>query len=63
MKGKEGKPTIGVLLCKTPNNTEVQFALKGIKTPLGVADYELAQALPKKLKGEMPTIKELEAEI
>lgn len=63
IKGKEDKPTIGVLLCKTPNDTVVQFALKGIKTPMGVADYELAKALPKKLKGEMPSIEELEAEI
>lgn len=63
VKGKEDKPTIGVLLCKTPNDTVVQFALKGIKTPMGVADYELAKALPKQLKGEMPSIKELEAEL
>lgn len=63
VKGKDHKPTIGVLLCKTPNDTVVKFALKGIKTPMGVADYELAKALPKQLKGEMPSIEELEAEI
>jgi hypothetical protein len=50
-------------LCKTPNKTVVQFALKGIEMPIGVADYELSKALPKQLKGEMPTIKELEIEI
>lgn len=63
IKGKEDKNTIGVLLCKTPNETVVKFALKGIKAPIGVADYELAQALPRQLKGEMPTIEELEQEL
>ena len=61
IKGREDKPTLGVLLCKTPNHTTVKYALKGIKTPMGVADYEFAKALPKNIKSEMPTIEELEA--
>jgi predicted nuclease of restriction endonuclease-like (RecB) superfamily len=61
IKGKNDKPTIGVLLCKTPNRTVVRYALKGIKTPIGVADYEFAKALPKNLKSELPSIEELEA--
>jgi predicted nuclease of restriction endonuclease-like (RecB) superfamily len=63
IKGKNDAPTIGVLLCKTPKETVVKYALQGIKTPIGVADYKLAEALPKQLKGEMPTIAELEAEL
>jgi hypothetical protein len=60
IKGKSDNPTIGVLLCKTPNDTVIRFTLKGISTPLGVADYKLAQSLPQKLKSQMPTVKELE---
>lgn len=63
LKGPNHKPTIGVLLCKTPNKTVVEFSLKGIDSPIGVADYELAKAIPKELKGELPSIAELEAEI
>lgn len=63
IKGKEDKPTIGVLLCKTPNDTVVKYSLQGIQTPMGVAEYEFTKALPKELKGEMPTIEELEQEI
>lgn len=63
IKGKEDKPTIGVLLCKTPNDTVVKFSLQGIDTPMGVSEYEFTKALPKQLKGEMPTIQELEQEI
>lgn len=63
IKGNDDKPTIGILLCKTPNRTEVKYALKGISTPLGIAEYELTNALPTQLESEMPTIEELEAEI
>ena len=63
IKETRHKPTIGVLLCKTPNETVVKYALRGIATPMGVAEYEFTRALPKQLKGEMPTIEELEKEI
>lgn len=59
IKGKQDNPTIGVLLCKTPNETVIKYSLKGIESPLGVADYQL----PKKLKSDMPTIEELESAI
>jgi predicted nuclease of restriction endonuclease-like (RecB) superfamily len=63
VKGKDDKPTIGILLCKTPNKTVVKYSLQGIKSPIGVSNYQFANALPKQLKGEMPTIEELEKEI
>ena len=63
LKGAEDKPTIGVLLCKTPNETVVKYSLQGIDSPIGVAGYEFAKALPAELKGEMPTVEELEQEI
>lgn len=63
IKGLDDKPTIGVLLCKTPNETVVKFALKGIQSPIGVAEYELINSLPKQLKAQMPTVEELEAEL
>jgi predicted nuclease of restriction endonuclease-like (RecB) superfamily len=62
-KDNHHNPTIGVLLCKTPNKTVIEFSLQGINSPIGVADYELSKSLPKELKGEIPSIAELEAEI
>src|SRR5690606_26283696 len=35
IKGEQDQPTIGVLLCKTPNETVIKYALKGISSPLG----------------------------
>ena len=63
IKGANDKPTIGVLLCKNSNETIVKYALQGISTPMGIAEYQLGQVLPKELKGEIPGIEELEAEI
>lgn len=63
IKGKTDSSTIGVLLCKTPNDTVIKYALKGINTPIGIAGYEFTNALPKKLEAEMPTVEELEAEL
>ncbi|MFN8342907.1 MAG: PDDEXK nuclease domain-containing protein [Cyclobacteriaceae bacterium] len=63
IKGPDDKPTIGVLLCKTPNETVVRYSLQGIESPIGVADYQLAKALPAQLTGEIPTVEELETEI
>jgi predicted nuclease of restriction endonuclease-like (RecB) superfamily len=63
IKEKRHRPTIGVLLCKTPNKTVVQYSLKAIDSPIGVSDYEWKKALPKELKAGMPTSRELEQEV
>ena len=63
IKGKLDKPTLGVLLCKTPNKTVIKYSLQGIKTPIGISNYKLEQVLPKNLKSNLPSIKELEDEL
>ncbi len=61
----EDRPTIGLLLCKTKSNFLAEYALKDINKPIGVADYEtkLTESLPKDLKGSLPSIEEIEAEL
>lgn len=63
IKTEEDKPTIGILLCKTPNETIIEYALRGIDKPMGVADFELKKFLPDALKTQLPTIEELKQEI
>ncbi|WP_296683117.1 PDDEXK nuclease domain-containing protein [Flavobacterium sp.] len=55
--------TIGVLLCKTPNKTVVEYSIKGIQTPLGVSEYSFQTALPEELVVGLPTVEQLEEEI
>lgn len=55
--------SIGIILCKSKDKVVVEYALRNIVKPLGVSAYELTESLPKKLKGNIPTTRELEKEI
>nr|WP_053225320.1 PDDEXK nuclease domain-containing protein [Simkania negevensis] len=65
MKRPHDNPSIGILLCKDKNKTEVEYALRDIKKPIGVASYEteIVKNLPEKLKSSLPSVEEIEAEI
>ncbi|MFA6548533.1 MAG: PDDEXK nuclease domain-containing protein [Candidatus Margulisiibacteriota bacterium] len=51
----EENPSIGIILCKDRDHIEVEYALKGIKKPIGVASYMLSKKLPKKLAKALPS--------
>ena len=65
MRHPEDAPTIGLLLCKGKDRMVVEYALRDLAKPLGVADWEtrLVEDLPDDLQGSLPTIKEIEAEL
>jgi predicted nuclease of restriction endonuclease-like (RecB) superfamily len=62
-KMPEDNPTIGLLLCKSRNKFEAEYALKGIEKPIGISEYQLTRAIPESLKLNLPTIAEIEAEL
>ena len=51
--------SIGIILCAEKDDVEVEFALRSKANPIGVAAYQLRSALPSKLKGKLPTAKQL----
>jgi predicted nuclease of restriction endonuclease-like (RecB) superfamily len=59
------QPTIGLLLCREQNRVVVEYALRDLKKPIGVAGWEtkLVEKLPKALAGSLPTVEEIEAEL
>jgi len=65
LKHPDDKPSIGLLLCKSKNKLVVEYALRDIKSPIGVAEWEtsLVENLPENLKGSLPSIKEIEIEL
>ena len=65
MRHPADAPTIGLLLCRGKNRVEVEYALQGLKQPVGVANWEtqLVRALPEDLKASLPSVEELEAEL
>lgn len=56
-------PSIGIILCSERDRFEVEYALRGIDKPVGVADYVLTQELPEPLRGKLPDAKTLQAEL
>ncbi len=63
VKEPQDNPTIGILICKSKDNIVVEYALKDIKKPLGVSEYELTEILPKEFKSSLPSIAEIEQEL
>jgi len=65
LRHPDDKRTIGLLLCKSKDTLVVEYALRGLESPMGVADWEteLTERLPDDLKGSLPTIEEIEAEL
>jgi predicted nuclease of restriction endonuclease-like (RecB) superfamily len=63
LRHKDDQPSIGIILCKTKNKLIVEYTLRDTNKPMGVSTYQLTESLPKGLKGNLPTIEELEAEL
>lgn len=65
LRHPDDKPTIGLLLCRGKNRMVVEYALRGFKQPLGVANWaaEITDRLPPELEGSLPTVAQLEAEL
>jgi predicted nuclease of restriction endonuclease-like (RecB) superfamily len=63
IKTEHDNPTIGLLLCRKQNRLVAEYALSSIHQPIGVAEYQLTQAIPLEFAGSLPTIEELEAEL
>ena len=59
------KSTVGLLLCRDKNQVVVEYALRGLQKPIGVAKWQaqLVKSLPSDLKGSLPSIEELEREL
>jgi len=55
---------LGLLLCREKNEFVVEYALRHLKRPVGIAEWEteLVANLPETLRGSLPTIEEIEAE-
>jgi predicted nuclease of restriction endonuclease-like (RecB) superfamily len=57
------QPSIGLILCKERNRVVVEYALRGMSQPIGVAEYRATEQLPQRLRGRLPSVEELEKEL
>ena len=63
LKTEADQQTIGILLCKSKDKIEVEYALRDINKPIGVSEFTFTEILPEELKAEIPTIEEFETEL
>ncbi len=62
LKTETDHDTIGILLCKTKDNFEVEFALKDINKPIGVSEFTYNE-LSEEIRNALPTPQELENQL
>jgi predicted nuclease of restriction endonuclease-like (RecB) superfamily len=58
LRHPDDQPSIGIILCKTRERFVAEYALRDINKPIGISEYRLAESLPEKLQGSLPTIEE-----
>ncbi len=65
LRHHDDKPTIGLILCRNKDELVVEYALRDINKPIGVANWEtrIVKSLPRELRGSLPSIEEIEAEL
>lgn len=61
IRRESDNPTIGLLICKDMDRTEVQLAFQGITTPMGVATYDNVKV--QEIKGYLPTQEQIQRQI
>lgn len=57
------QPSIGLILCRSKEGIVVEYALRDIGKPMGIAEFRLTESLPENLKSTLPSIEELESEL
>lgn len=63
LRGDSDNPSIGIILCKTKEGIEVEYALRNLNKPIGVSDWQLTTILPENMKPSLPSVEAFEQEL
>ena len=58
-KTEDENSSIGIIICKEKNRTIVEYALKDVNVPMGVASYTISEELPVNIQKLLPTADEI----
>lgn len=61
IKKDSDNPTIGLLICKDMDRTEVQLAFQGVTTPMGVATYDNVRI--KEIEEYLPSCEQIQEQV
>jgi len=62
-KLEDENPAIGIILCAEKDHIVVEYALRNLKHPVGVAQYHLINKLPKQYQGLLPGASDFKRQI
>lgn len=57
------EPSIGIILCRSKNKIEVEYALRDLNKPIGVSEFILSHHLPDNLRSNLPTVEQIQEEM
>jgi hypothetical protein len=60
LRHPDDRPSIDLVLCRTPNRVIAEDTLRDVRKPMGVATFTLADALPEELRAGLPTLEAIE---
>lgn len=63
VKQADENPSIGIIICKSKSKTVVEYALRQVSNPIGIANYTLTETLPKEYKNLLPSPEEIEEKL
>ena len=63
IKDPTDHPSIGIILCKDKKKITVEYALRDVTKPIGIAEYRFTESIPQNLKSNLPSIEDLEKEL
>ena len=63
LRHQDDGPSVGIILCKDKDDVVVEFALRDVHKPLGVARYQVTAKLPKQLSDALPSVAELKQQL
>ena len=58
-RAPDDKPSIGIILCAENDGLEVEYSLRSKANPIGVANYTFLHDVPKTMRGQLPTARQL----
>ncbi len=63
LRHETDQPTIGLILCQDRKKVVAEYALRSVRKPIGVSEYQLTRALPRAFKSALPTVVSIEEEL
>ncbi|BDM83932.1 hypothetical protein AM10699_67930 (plasmid) [Acaryochloris marina MBIC10699] len=57
------QPTIGLILCKSKNQTIIEYSLRDMNQAIGVSTYHLGDQLPLSVQDKLPPIEVLQEQL